>query len=97
MAEHSHLLQIHPSLTVDRIKQSFGFDPGIDDMQLRDHPSKDLEDIYFLENIEYHKTREHVERTVNILDFGIITKKLTLGIRDLGNLVNTIRHFLSVA
>ncbi len=97
LAEHSHFLQIHPSLTIDRIKQSFEFDPSIDDMQLRDHPSKDLEDIYFLENIAYHKTREHVERTVNILDFGIITKKLTLGIRDLGNLVNTIRHFFSVA
>lgn len=97
LAEHSHFLQIHPSLTIGRIKQSFGFDPSMDDMQLRDHPSKDLADIYFLEHIEYHKTREHVERTVNILDFGIITRKLTLGIRDLGNLVNTIRHFFSVA
>jgi len=96
LAEHSHFLQIHPSLTIDRIKQNFGFNPSIDDVQLRDRPSKDLEDIYILENIDYHKTREHIERTVNILDFIIIIKALALGISDLGNLVNTIRHFFGV-
>src|SRR5712691_2082154 len=78
LAEHTHFLHIHPSLTVDRIQQNFGFNPSIDDMQLRACPSKDLEDIYFLEYIYYDKNRECIERTVNFLDFGIMIKQIAL-------------------
>ena len=62
-------------------------------MQLRDRPSHDLEYIYFLEYISYDKTRACVERTVNILDFDILTRQIALRIDDLGNLVNTMQHF----
>ena len=35
LSEHLHFPKIHPALTMDRIRQSFGFDPSIDNMQLR--------------------------------------------------------------
>lgn len=97
LAEHSHFLRIHPNLTLDRIKQNFGFDPNIDDMQLRDYPYEDLKNIYSLEAIGYNKTRENVERTVSILDFGTITKELSLRIIDLGKLINTIKYFFGLS
>jgi hypothetical protein len=93
LAEHTHFLHIHPDLTIDRIQQNFGFNPSIEDMQLRDHPSKDLEDIYFLENIYYDKNRECIERTVNFLDFDIIVNQIAMNINDLGSLVKTIQDF----
>jgi hypothetical protein len=93
LAEHSHFPRVHASLTLERIKREFGFDPANDDTQLRDHPSKDLEDIYFLETINYHKSREHVERTVNSLDFSIVQKDVAARIDDLGNLVRLIQTF----
>jgi len=95
LAEHSHFSRIHASLTIERIQQEFGFDPVNDDMQLRDHPSKDLEDIYFLETINYHKTRQHVERTVNSLDFSIVQNELATRIDDLENLVRLVHTFFA--
>ncbi len=41
LAEHTHFLHIHPDLTINRIQQNFGFNPSIDDLQIRDRPSKD--------------------------------------------------------
>lgn len=95
LAEHTHFSRIHASLTIDRIRQEFGFDPVNDDMQMRDYPSKDLEDIYFLETINYHKTRDHVERIVNTLDFSIVQDEVSAKIDDLQNLVRLIQTFFS--
>ena len=95
LAEHSHFPRIHTSLTIERIHQQFGFHPANDDMQLRDRPSKDLEDIYFLETINYHKTRQHVERTVNSLDFSIVQNEVANNFDDLGNLVTLLRQFFA--
>lgn len=93
LAEYSHFPRIHASLTIDRIKQECGFDPVNDDMQLRERPSKDLEDVYFLETINYHKTRAHVERTVNSLDFSVVQNELATRIDDLGTFVALLQSF----
>lgn len=93
LAEHTHFLHIHPDLTINRIQQNFGFNPSIDDLQIRDRPSKDLENIYFLEYIYYDKSRECIERTVNFLDFEILIGHIALRIADLKTLVDTIQSF----
>jgi hypothetical protein len=93
LAEYTHFLHIHPDLTIDRIQQNFGFNPNTDDMQLRAHPSKDLEDIYFLEYVYYDKSRECIERIVNFLGFDILIDRITLRINDLKILVDTIQSF----
>ncbi|NNJ83867.1 MAG: hypothetical protein HKP13_02855, partial [Gammaproteobacteria bacterium] len=93
LAEYSHFLRIHPKLSTERIRREFDFDPANDDMALRDRPAEDLENIYFLEAIPYHKTREHVGRTVNSLDFSIIQNQVATKISDLGKLVRVIEPF----
>ena len=95
LAEYSHFSRIHRRLTLERIEKELGFSPKSEDTQLRDHPAKDLEEIYFLEIINYHKTREHVERTVRSLDFSFIVNELTQRVTDLQNFVNTIHQFIS--
>jgi len=96
LAEHTHFPRILAALTIERIRNELGFDPVNDDTQLRDHPSKDLEDIYFLETVNYHKTREHVERTVNSLDFSMIQNEISMRIDNLGNLVRIIQGLFTV-
>ncbi|VFM97937.1 MAG: hypothetical protein BECKG1743D_GA0114223_102735 [Candidatus Kentron sp. G] len=93
LAEHSHFSRLHEALTIERIRQEFGFDPMRDDMGLRDRPASDLEDIYFLEKIPYQKTREQVERTVNSLDLSLLRNRMATRIADLGKLVRLIEVF----
>nr|VFJ87621.1 MAG: hypothetical protein BECKLFY1418B_GA0070995_100751 [Candidatus Kentron sp. LFY]VFJ93541.1 MAG: hypothetical protein BECKLFY1418A_GA0070994_103230 [Candidatus Kentron sp. LFY] len=95
LAEYAHFPRIHPSLTRARIGREFGFDPAEDDMQLRDHPARDLEAIYFLEAIPYAKSRENVERTVDSLDFSRIRDEVAARIADLARLTGLIRAFFT--
>lgn len=97
LAEYSHFPRIHPALTVDRIERELGFNPLRDDMQLRDRPSSDLADVYFLEALNYHKTREHVERTVNSLNLDVVRDVLSARMPDLGTLICTIQRFFATA
>lgn len=93
LAEYSHFPRIHPSLTPQRIRREFGFDPATDDMRLRDHPARDLEAIYFLETIPYDKSRQTAERTINHLDFSRIRDEVAARFDDLQRLVGLIRAF----
>lgn len=72
LAEYSHFARIHAALTPERVNEELGFDPVNEDTQIRERPSKDLEDIYFLETVIYDKSRARVERTVDSLDFTVI-------------------------
>lgn len=95
LAEYSHFPRIQANLTIDRIQRELGFDPVNDDMQLRHRPSKDLENIYFLETVNYHKTRADVECTVDCLDLAIIQHQIATKIHDLGDLVKQLRTFFN--
>nr|VFK21015.1 MAG: hypothetical protein BECKLFY1418C_GA0070996_108311 [Candidatus Kentron sp. LFY] len=95
LAEYAHFPRIHPSLTRARIGREFGFDPAEDDMQLRDHPARDLEAVYFLEAIPYAKSRKDVERTVDSLDFSRIRDEVAARIADLARLTGLIRAFFT--
>lgn len=96
LAEYTHFPRIHAALTLDRIERECGFNPQRDDMQLRDQPSKDLENIYFLEAINYHKTRNQVDRTVNSLDFDAIQDVVSAKIPDLFALIDIVQRFFAV-
>nr|VFK29820.1 MAG: hypothetical protein BECKMB1821I_GA0114274_101215 [Candidatus Kentron sp. MB]VFK74957.1 MAG: hypothetical protein BECKMB1821H_GA0114242_101315 [Candidatus Kentron sp. MB] len=93
LAEYSHFSRIHKDITIERIRQELGFDPTHADIQLRDRPAKDLEDIYFLEAIPYHKTGEQVKQTVDSLDFSLIQNHVATRIADLGKLIRLIEAF----
>jgi hypothetical protein len=69
LAEHTHFPRIHPRLSASRIAAIHGFDPSVDDMQLRDHPALDLHNVYSLEGLAYKKTGSQIQRTVEALDY----------------------------
>ena len=72
LAEHTHFQRIHPDLEPNRINAKLGFNPSSDDMQMRTHPTEDLRNIYALENLAYNKTRNKVQRTIEVLDYADI-------------------------
>jgi hypothetical protein len=68
LAEHTHFPRIHESLTCELIQATLGFNPELQDMQDRDEPVSDLNNVYSIAGMRYRKNRQRVERTVNALD-----------------------------
>ena len=95
IAEHTHLQKLHSSLTPSLIKSRLGFDPSTDDIQLRPHPTEDLDNIYHLAGLKYAKNKNRVQRTVNVLDYERIYLELPAKLPDLKTLVDTITKFLT--
>lgn len=69
LAEHTHFSRIHPKLSASRVATIYGFDPSVDDMQLRTHPALDLHNAYSLEGLSYQKKGSQIQRTVGALDY----------------------------
>ena len=95
ITEHTHLQKLHPSLTPSLIKSRLGFDPSIDDIQLRPHPTEDLANIYRLAGLKYTKDKNRVQKTVSVLDYERIYLDLPSKLPDLKTLVDTINKFLT--
>ncbi len=95
IAEHTHFRRISEMLTMERIRAANGFDPSTDDVTLRDHPAADLDNIYRLTGYRYRKSKTHVERTVNVLDYAKVYLELGERLNDLQQLVDHIDVFLS--
>lgn len=95
LAEHTHFMRIHDELTARRIHEEMGFDPAVEDMQLRDHPAEDLHRIYQLVGLAYKKTKTHIQRTVGLLDYAAVYLELGQRFGDLRNLVDRVDRFLS--
>jgi len=55
LAEHTHFEKIHPSITVEEIRNKLLFDPENGDMQLRDTPADDMNNCYMLAGLPYDK------------------------------------------
>ncbi len=96
MAEHTHFQRIHPSLTNSRIKSVFNFDPSIDNMELREHPSQDLHKIYALEGMAYKKRKNSIERTVETLDYAGIYLDLGSKLQAIEELTLEIDRFMGI-
>lgn len=94
LAEHTHFQRIHRALTVDRIRTALHFDPSRDDMELREHPSEDLHQVYALEGLAYRKREAQTERTVEALNYAEIYLGLISKIHALEELGLEIDKFL---
>jgi len=68
LAEHTHLQKFNSKLTVDRIKSELGIDLLHENLSQRAIPSKDLANIYWLESIEYDKSKKIVSQILEVLD-----------------------------
>jgi hypothetical protein len=93
MAEHTHFLAIDARLTPHFIQINVGFDPSLDDMQLRDRPANDLSTIYALVGQVYAKHR--AQQTMDAIDFARVYLDLPPRYPYLQMLVNHIDNFLS--
>lgn len=94
--EHTHFLKIDASLTSDRIRTDFGFDPSIDDMELRDQPSEDLKNIYRLVNKGYNKNKKVVRRVVSNLDYARLYLELPQRYPSLHALIRVLDDFMEI-
>jgi len=95
LAEHTHFARLDARLSPDLIARELGFDPRNDDMQLREVPSRDLQDAYFLVTLLYDKSRACVERTLDRLDLELVCSTLCTKSEDLGRLVQRVEDFFA--
>jgi hypothetical protein len=95
ICEHTHFGRLHSALTTAYIKANLGFDPSVDDIQLRPSPSADLDAIYNLVGQRYKKDRRNIQLTVNRLDYGFLYFSVLHRLPDLNMLVESINAFLS--
>ena len=93
LAEVSHFPKIDPAITVAEIKAKLGFDPEIDDMELRLEPAVDLNNCYAIGSKTYQKHR--AQKTIDSLDFALIYCDLSKKFRYLDRLIASIHEFLA--
>jgi hypothetical protein len=95
IAEYHHFQEMHPSLTHDSVTASLGYDPATYDSQRIPQPAVDLKKVYCLAQLGYNKSKRHVERTVEKLNYAHIYFNLRQSIPDLETLVATIDRFMT--
>lgn len=93
--EHSHFQRVDPRLDVQTIASTFGFDPRVDDVERIAHPSDFLHKIYRLAGKAYNKTRSHVQRTVDAIDYAALYIEGRNNVPHLNDFVTHIDQFLS--
>lgn len=87
LAETSHFKKVDKRLTGHFIRQHLNFNPFTDDMTQREHPAKDLDDIYRLVGKSYTKRYWQVSKLVNRLDYRFIRTDLRYNIPALDKLI----------
>ncbi|MDG2515633.1 hypothetical protein P7B04_23470 [Sphingobium yanoikuyae] len=69
LQEETHFAKVDPALTSASIKSATGYDIHNDLSEEVAHPAGLLNDIYRIAGKAYRKTKKHVERTVDALDY----------------------------
>ncbi len=95
LAETNHFKKIDKRLTGHFIKEHLGFDPYVIDPESREHPAKDLDNIYRLVGKSYTKKYNATTRVVNKLDFNHIRKDLRYDLEPLDKLLKVVESFKS--
>lgn len=95
LAEHSHFERLKAGLTCARIVAAFGFNPEMDNMELRNLPAQDLDQIYQLEGLRYRKSKRHTQRTLDVLDYAQVYLNIRARVPRIGQLVDVIDAFLN--
>lgn len=96
LAETSHLKKVDKRLASGRfIRQCLGYDPYVDDPQEREHPAKDLDDIYKLVGKSYSKRYWQVTKLVNRLDYNRVRNYLRYDIKPLDQIIAVIESIKS--
>lgn len=94
LAEWNHFTKIDLSLTPERIKATFGFNPQTDDMETRPHPANDMDLIYNLVGRAYKKQRNQVNTIVSSLDYEFLYIQLVNSLPSLGEFIKYLDLFI---
>lgn len=94
MGEATHFEKIHPALTKELIFDTFGFDPFLENMEMRDHPANDLNKIYKLVGLAYTKKKKNTQRTVDSIDYERLYIDGKIKMESLGKFIEHIDSFL---
>lgn len=93
MAETSHFRKVDKRLTGQFIRDHLGFNPYIENPEIREHPAKDLDNIYRLVGKSYTKRYWQVSKLVNRLDYRMIRHEVRHEIEPLDKLITSIETF----
>lgn len=96
LSEVNHLKKIDPALNPKLISDSLGFNPEIDDMQLRDSPGNDLHNCYSLVGQQYTKDPLILERTIKSIDYVNIYFELRNKIKYIDEIISNLDVFFKV-
>lgn len=95
IGEVNHFKKVDKRLTGDFIRKHLGFDPFTENPEKREHPAKDLNDIYRLVGKSYTKRYWQVQKLVNRLDFNYIRNYMRHDFESLDRLLDVIDDFKS--
>ena len=95
LADTSHFLNIHPSLTCEYILEKLNLDFTQTEVELFHKPSDNLNEIYRLVGHQYDKTRGTVNYTVNALNYELIYCDIVQKVSSLRTFIEHLNSFFS--
>ncbi|EMJ3470023.1 TPA: DUF4276 family protein [Vibrio harveyi] len=95
LSETAHFGNIDEKLTLELIKEKLSLDFQNLNFEDIEHPSDTLHEIYQLVGKAYKKSKRHVDRTVDALDYENVYLVLQGTLASLGLLVSEIDSFLT--
>jgi hypothetical protein len=95
ICEHTHFSRVNSALTTAHIMACLGFDPSVDEIQLRPNPSIDLDAIYKLVGMRYKKNYRRMQQLLNQLDYALLYLDIRHRLPDLNMLMESIDTFLA--
>ena len=93
LAEVDHFAKIDPAITLPAISSALGFDPTVEDVELRPKPAEDLQTCYALGGKSYRKGA--AKTTVDALDIAAMYLWPEVKFRYLKRLCESIEAFLT--
>ena len=95
LAESTHLVRLDSRLTPDKILSEVGIDLRRDDLERRQKPSEDLNNILSLVDMAYEKSRNQVQSVVDALDFESLYIDIPGRMPSLRPLIEGLESFLN--
>ncbi|WP_313422505.1 DUF4276 family protein [Stenotrophomonas rhizophila] len=94
LQDATHYTKIHADLTNEKVVEASGFDPRQQSSEELVHPAETLRDIYKSVGRGYDKSRRHVQRTVDSLDFEYLCLQASPLIPSFSSLCADVDAFL---
>jgi len=95
LQDHTHYVKIDAELDHTKFKHAFGFDPIADSAEVIPWPADLLHRIYQSAGKAYKKNRNHVQRTVKLLDYAEMYITFPDKLPHLGQFITHIDAFLA--